>query len=99
VEKEPKRLGLTKVGSGAAGTGKVKEIRMGSRYGSRPDDGLATVSIQFGDPEKPKPAKKTSDHCSPCDYVEPKISEIYVEASVAKGLSIGQKVKVSIVPA
>jgi hypothetical protein len=98
MEKEAKKLGLTKVGSGAAGTGKVKEIWMGQRYGNRPDDGLATVAIQFGDPEKRKPEKK-SESCSPCDYVEPKISEIYVEASVAKGLSIGQKVKVTIVPA
>jgi hypothetical protein len=95
MSKEAKKLGLTKVGSGAAGTGKVKEIRMGQRYSSRPDDGLATVAIQFGDPAKPKPATKDS----PSDYVEPRISEIYVEASVAKGLSIGQRVKVTIVPA
>lgn len=91
---DKKKLGVKKVDNGAAGVGKVKEIRMGQRWGSQPDDGSACVTVQFG--EDPKPHKPKNGVY--IDTPSPKTSELYIPASVAKQLSIGQKVKVSLTP-
>jgi hypothetical protein len=84
-------IGLKKVSDGAAGTGVVKEIRMGSEYGHA-DPSSAHVVIQHGaDPKPSKPGK-------PSEYREPRRSRFDIPASVARTLKIGQRVRIDITP-
>lgn len=90
-----KKIGVRKVANGAANVGKVKEIRMGASYSDAPDDGSARVTVQFGEPPK---QKKDKHGMMMGSYSEPKRSELYVPADVARKLHIGQKVRVCIEP-
>lgn len=91
-----KKIGVKKTSNGAAGVGTVKEIRMGQSYGDTPDDGSARVTVQFG--ETPKSKKDKHGFNTGIDH-SPKQSELYVPATMAKTLTIGQKVRVTLTPA
>lgn len=87
-----------KVGNINAGHGHITGIRQGSSYGgdTLDDSGLAEVSIRHGAKPKPPSVKKR-------DYgmIRPdvKTSSVHIPADEAKGLKIGQRVKVSLSPA
>ena len=73
--------------------GTVKHISMGDRYGESRRKGMAEITVQYG--EDPKPAKKGKGlQCVPCDM--PERSSISVPIALAKGLSIGDRVRIRV---
>lgn len=95
--KPARRIGTKTIAVADAGVGIVKEIRMGSEYGT-PVAGAATVAVEHGKrKDPPKPNAKSGSGAVP--YVEPKISRVCVTEADAKKLTIGQKVRIRIEPA
>lgn len=70
--------------------GTVKHISMGDRYGEGRSKNMAEITVQYG--EDPKPAKGKAIACVPM----PDRSSITVPVSLAKGLSIGDRVRITI---
>ena len=95
-----KPIGLKEIGPGdAEGVGIVKGIRLGGDYGplTVATKKLAQVTVQFGE-DPPKLSTKVRDKM---DYEEhealrPTTSTFDVPPGMAKGLSIGDRVKVCI---
>jgi hypothetical protein len=93
-------IGLKEIAPGdAEGVGIVKGIRMGGDYGplSSAQRKLAQVTVQFGE----DPPKLTRQQRDKMDYDEleaqrPSTSTFDVPPSMAKGLAIGDRVKVCI---
>jgi hypothetical protein len=84
--------------TGGTETGIVKHISMGDRYGEsrskRP--AMAEITVQYGeDPKPPKQGKEKKGLCCvPMD--SPERSSIRVPVSLAKGLSIGDRVRIRV---
>lgn len=95
-----KPIGLKEIAPGdAEGVGIVKGIRLGSEYGplSPARQKLAQVTVQFG--EDPPPLSKAQRDKMDYEVIEarrPSTSTFDVPPGMAKGLSIGDRVKVCI---
>jgi hypothetical protein len=82
----PRAINLKKVSS--AGHGHVKAIRQGSEYGPENDDGLAEITIKHGkDPKNNVKGGLVSSH-------DVKTSRVHIPQDKARGLKIGQKVRI-----
>jgi hypothetical protein len=83
--------------TGGTETGIVKHISMGERYSgeSRGKASMAEITVQYGEDPKPKKEKgKKGLCCVPVDM--PERSSIRVPVSLAKGLSIGDRVRIRV---
>ena len=104
-EAEPKvtkrtPLGLVEVESGEAeGVGIVKGVNLGSDYDTlaRASKKLARVTVQFGeDPPALTKAQREKMDYDAIDAQRPPTSTFEVPPAMAKGLTIGDRVRVSI---
>lgn len=94
-----KKIGLKKVADGAAGVGTIQAIHEGDKYDNRPHDGMAVVTIRFGERKKQREkGEKSGPMISDYDN-RSRTSEIPVPSDVAKKFSVGQKVRVSLTAA